>query len=194
MTKQKTNVAAALLAKRGEIAEQIEALKTDAGVLRKRIAALRTRRDEIANRPLSKSAYIEMVCAWIDRKADECQAKLAAQLLRHNDFGLSRGANMPTISRIDQIHEPGRFPGILTMGNPASPDAVKEESMFLFLRNSMKAELEKMAENITWPFADAIEDVSAARAEIDSLTAEIEELHGELAGLVELGASFGATI
>lgn len=194
MTKQKTNAAAALLAKRGEIAEQIEALKTDAGVLRTRIAALRTRRDEIANRPLSKNAYIEMVCAWVDRKAGECQAKLASQLLRNNDYGLSRGANKPTINRVNQIREPGRFPGILTMGNPGSPDAVKEESMFLFLRDPMKAELRKMVEQMDWPFDDVIEDVSAAQAEIDSINAELEGLNAELVGLVELGASFGATI
>lgn len=195
MTKQKTNAAAALLAKRSEIKEQIEALKTDAGVLRTRIAALRSRRDEISSRPLSKSEFIEMACAWVDKKADEGMAKIANAIVKNGTYGVGRSAqNIPSITRIMSMSEPGRIMGIFTAGDPGYGETVKEESLFLFLREPMKAELRKLAEQMTWPFDDVIEDVDAAQAEIDSINTEIEGLNTELASLVELGASFGATI
>lgn len=195
MTKQKTNAAATLLAKRGEIAEQIEALKTDAGVLRTRIGALRSRRDEIANRPLSKSAFIEMTCAWVDKKADEGMAKIAHAIVKNGTYGVGRSAqNIPSITRIMSMAEPGRVMGIFTAGDPGYGEAVKEESLFMFLREPMKAELRRMAEQLTWPFDDVIEDVNAAQAEIGSIDADLGGLNAELVGLVELGASFGATI
>lgn len=195
MTKQKTNAAAALLAKRGEIAEQIEALKTDAGVLRKRIAALRSRRDGIANRPLSKNAFIEMTCAWVDKKADEGMVRIAHAIVKHSTYGVGRSAqNIPSITRLMSMAEPGRIMGIFTAGDPGYGETVKEESLFMFLRDPMKNELRKIAEQIGWPFDDVIEDVAAAQAEIASIDVELEGLNAELAGLVELGASFGATI
>lgn len=195
MTKQKTNAAAALLAKRGEIKEQIEALKTDACVLRTRIAALRSRRDEIANRPLSKNAFIEMACAWVDKKADAGMAKLSFEIVKNGTYGIGRSEqNIPSITRLMSMAEPGRIVGVFTGGDPAYGETVKEDSLFLFLRDPMKNELRKMAEQMTWPFDDVIEDVDAAQAEIDNINTEIEGLNAELVGLVELGASFGATI
>lgn len=195
MNKPKPNAAAALLAKRNEIKEQIEALKTDAGALRTRIGALRSRRGEIVNRPLSKNEFIEMACAWVDRKADAGAAKLAFAIVKHGDFGVSRGArNVPSISLLMNMAEPGRIMGVFTGGDPGYGETVKEDSLFLFLRDAMKNELRKMAEQLSWPFAEVIEDVEAAQAEIADIDAELESLNAELASLVELGASFGATI
>lgn len=191
----KPSAAAALLAKRNEIKEQIEVIKTDAGALRTRIGALRSRRDEIINRPLSKSEFIEMACAWVDRKADAGADKMAFAILKHGDFGVSRGAqNIPSISRAMSMAEPGRIVGIFTAGDHAYGETVKEDSLFMFLREPIKAELRKMAEKMSWPFAVVIDDVKAAHAEIADIDSELEGLNAELTGLVELGASFGATI
>ncbi len=184
------NAATILRTKREEISALVETVKADAQTIRTKISQLRTRREKLMTSPMSKSEFLRLACGWVDKQANEGAQRLARSFTG-GDSLRNGGATLERTRQGDGV----KIPGILTNGQYGMATVMTDEAAYLFLREGIKQALTgPVAELIKWPYTDTIDDVDAALAEVEAIDNELEQLGAELAGLVELGESYGATI
>lgn len=192
-----SNAAEVLRTKRGEIAEHIESLKSDANRIRARIDELNQRRNKILDTHISKEEYLNLSLAWIDYFADAAAERAAIEFSDPRRGVISE--KNQHITKMGRFLSDGRAPsnplGVIVSDKGHGISAIEPGFLVLFLREQIKEVVRtKIMENVDWPYENTINDVAATRQEIFAIGVELKNLNTELVALVDLGKSFGATI
>ena len=177
------------LGKHTEIARQAET------EIAERIASLQRERAALLTQPITRDDYADLICADIDRLANDYKAAAARKLRDRMKPGERNGdpANVATALAFGDRTTLSCFGGLRSLQGAwdfGNDPLMQGAATFLFRDSMKRAAVELVAALEPWPFPDAI-PMADAVARINAIDGELELLGVEKAEIADLLQAVG---
>ncbi len=165
------------------IRASVQTLRSEVDGLRNKLEKAKREREELAAAPVTQEDVINMLCAYVDRTADEYPRHLADSVARFvmNSKRTVEGPNQP----VPLLSAPAH------VGIPPSTLSL-EKGIFFAFRTQVKDGIKAVIKAAEWP--KNARSLAEREAKLPAMDAEIAALCQELDALVSEAAAAGISI